>query len=318
MKQKIYLSTLFIVITTLLTTWQTVLSGTLVYSMKIRRVLAGTRQALNKEDQTIWALSFLPIGSGRTAHIVTKAPDVDVIQKRRIFGVLLNARCLLPSSTWLEFTTAVHNESGSTKGSINTCGERTGLDDIVASVGHNISLSKKVQLVFYGIAGAPTRQKITEQDRLGTFVGTRFFSLGGGAELSYTFVQSPERMVSSLTQTRFIHFFDRGWSPLLPCGSSIQPGDIIDALVATTWREKKDIFELGYNPTFFINQGVTTPERGEVRTPNFVRHGAYVSYSHLFTSRTHPILLGASFGFNKSDLFDACTYSGLINCTIIF
>lgn len=308
----------FMVIFLALSMEQATFTITLVYSMKIRRVFSGVRQALGKDDKTVWALSVLPIAYARSRHIVTAVPVVNVCDKRLLFGSIFNLRCMPSDSSWFEFTTAFENEHGTTKGTVKTSHSRTGLDDIVLSAGYNIFPTPQAQIVFYAIAGFPTRWKVTTDDTFGTFVGTRFLSVGAGSEFSYTFIRSPERLFATVAQVRYIHFFDRSWDPILPCCSTIQPGDTVDLLVAATYREKREIFETGYNPTFFLNQAVTTPAAGKVRTDTFVRQGGYITYSHVFEQLAHPILLGAGFAFNRASFLETRIYSGWLNFTIVF
>ncbi len=307
----------FKIIFLMLSLCHTTLPLTLVYSMKIRRVFAGAHQVLKKEGKVIWLLSILPIMQHRKAHIVTASPAVNVQQKRLVSGGLFNLRSMPTDSSWFEFTTAFQNEHGTTRGSVNTKGSRTGFDDIVLSGGCNIYPTPKAQIVFYGIAGFPTRWKVTTEDTFGTFVGTRFLSVGAGSEFSYTFIRTLEHMFALVSQVRYIHFFSRSWVPILPCCSTIQPGDLVDILLATTFRLKRELFELGYNPTFFLNQSAKTPATGKVRSPDFVREGAYITYSHIF-QRKNPILLGAGFAFSKASLFDARVFTGWLNFTIAF
>lgn len=303
---------------------QTSFPITLVYSMKIRRAFAQARQLLGKEKRAIWALSALPIAYSRTRHFSQKAPHVNIREKRLVLGSIFNVRCIPSDASWFELTTAVENEQAKAKGVSNSpvlqpiCHSRTGLDDIVISGGYNLYPTEKVQLVFYAIAGFPTHTKISVKDSLGTFVGTRFFSVGAGSEFSYSFINSLTRSLVGIFQNRYIHYFSRSWSPVLPCCSTIQPGDLVDLLFAIKFREKREMFETGYNPTFFFNQSVKTPVAGKVRSEDFVRNGGYVTYAHLFDHLKHPVILGAGFSFNKAKVLDSRIFSGWLNFTIIF
>lgn len=304
---------------------QTSQSITVVYSMKIRRAFAQARYFRQERDKRLlWVLSILPIAYYRSRHFRDCVPLVDIKEKRLLFGSVFNIRCIPTDCSWLELTTAVENERSKAKGISNSpvlpvvCGSRTGFDDIVLSGGYNFFLTDKAQIVFYGIGGVPTRRKITKQDALGTFVGTRFFSIGFGGEASYSFVESIKRAAAAIVQTRYIHFFSRNWTPVLPCCSTIQPGDTIDLLLSIRYREKRELFEAGYNPTFFVNQAATTPTTGKVHSDNFVRNGGYVTYAHLFDQLKHPVLLGAGFAYNKTDVLESTIFSGWLNFTVVF
>jgi len=314
----------FKIIFLMLAICQTSLPITLVYSMKIRRAFAQARQLLGKEKRAIWILSALPIAYSRTRHFVQAAPLVDIREKRLMLGSIFNVRCIPSDASWFELTTAVGNERAKAKGvsdspvlqPINR--SYTGFDDIVISGGFNLYPTEKVQLVFYGIAGFPTHTKISVKDSLGTFVGTRFFSAGAGSEFSYSFIASLTRALVGIFQNRYIHYFSRSWSPVLPCCSTIQPGDLVDLLFAIKFREKREMFETGYNPTFFLNQSVKTPAAGKVKSEDFVRNGCYATYSHLFDHLKHPVILGAGFSFNKAKVLDSRIFSGWLNFTVIF
>jgi hypothetical protein len=303
---------------------QTSLPITLVYNMKIRRAFAQARQLLGKDKRAIWVLSVLPIAYSRSRYFCQDAPLVNIREKRLVLGAIFNVRCIPSDLSWFELTTALENERSQAKGVSDSpvlpliSASYTGLDDLVISGGFNLYPTKKVQLVFYGIAGFPTHTKISVKDSLGTFVGTRFFSVGAGSEFSYSFINSLMRSLVGIFQNRYIHYFSRNWSPVLPCCSTIQPGDLVDLLFAVKFREKRDLFETGYNPTFFFNQSVKTPVTGKVRSEDFVRNGGYVTYAHLFDHLKHPVILGAGFSFNKAKVLDSRIFAGWLNFTIIF
>lgn len=308
----------------MLITCQTSFPITLVYSMKIRRAFAQARQLLGKEKRAIWVLSVLPIAYYRSRHFCQATPRVNIREKRLALGAVFNLRVIPSDLSWFEITTAVERERSHAKGRSNSpilpviSAAYTGFDDIVISGGLNLYPTEKVQLVFYGIAGFPTHTKIRKRDSLGTFVGTRFFSAGAGSEFSYSFIDSLKRSLVGIFQNRYIHFFSRSWDPILPCGSTIQPGDTVDLLFAIKFRHMREMFETGYNPTFFLNQSIKTPAQGKVRSNDFVRNGGYVTYAHLFDHGKHPVLLGAGFSFNKAQVLESTIFSGWLNFTVIF
>ena len=314
----------FKIIFLMLAICQTSLPITLVYSMKIRRAFAQARQLLGKENRAIWVLSALPIAYSRKRHFYQSAPHVNIREKRLVLGSIFNVRCIPSDLLWFELTTALENERSHAKGVSDSpilpliSASYTGFDDIVLSGGFNLYPTEKVQLVFYGIAGFPTHTKISARDALGTFVGTRFLSAGAGSEFSYSFITSLMRSLVGIFQNRYIHYFSRNWSPVLPCCSTIQPGDLVDLLFAIKFREKREMFETGYNPTFFLNQSVKTPATGKVKSKDFVRNGCYATYSHLFDHLKHPVILGAGFSFNKAKVLDSRIFSGWLNFTVIF
>lgn len=195
---------------------------------------------------------------------------------------------------------------------------RTGFDDIVFSAGYRAFVGNW-QFVGYGLAGLPTKWGITKEDRFGPLVGTRFFNIGAGAEASYSFISSLERSLAASVQTRLIHGFNRCWFPILPEGSKIQPGNVTDLLLSVQYREKKTVFETGYNATFFTNQAVLLPTQ-KIKSNSVVRHGWYASILHaifdgLFDKTT---LIGAGININRSKTFDATNTTVWLNGTVVF
>ncbi len=298
---------------------------TLLYSMKIRRVFAGALQRLDDRHKRIWAFTVLPIVYARQRHFTNQSPCVDIREKRLLVGALLNLRCVLSEHYWFEITTAFENERGKAKGisenpllpfckNVN----ELGMDDITFEAGYHMYPSEKLQLDAYIISGFPTHTRISKKDTLGTYIGTRFIGLGAGMEISYSFIESLRRSLIFITQARYVHFFDRNWFPVLPCGSTIQPGDTIDFLAALRYREKWDKIEIGYNPTWFVNQAVKIPDQGKVRSKDFMRNGAYINWNHTFDRPEHPIVLGAGTAFNVSSFAHTRIYNGWISVTFIF
>lgn len=308
-----------------LTITQSIFPITILYSMKIRRVFSGARAALEKEGKPIWAFTVLPVVYTRSRHFEECTPRVDIREKRLLVGSVFDLRCTPSNNTWFEITTALANERAHASGCsdnpfLPVCNSisKTGLDDIVVAAGYHVYPTEDAQLDFYIIAGFPTHTKISCDDALGTFLGTSFFSIGAGAEFSYAFLQSIPRSFTLITQARCIHFFDRPWDPILPCGSTIQPGDAVDLLGALRYRENYEIFEVGYNPTFFLNEAVKIPDQCKTRSSDFCRHGAYISYEHVIARKKNPIVLGAGFSLNRAHVLDTRIYAGWVNCTFIF
>lgn len=293
---------------------------TVVYSLKTRRSFTlGTEQAIKQRKRTR-IFTAAPNYYHRTRHIIEEDLGVDLCEKDRSAGVIFNLKSTISKKVWLEATTAIQNEKIELTGSSCIKKSRTALDDIVLSAGRNFFLNDKTQLVIYGLAGIPATQKITNQETYNTLVGTRFFSLGIGGELSQGFVETLKKSVIGLLQGRFVHFFNRKWDPILPVGSYVQPGNVTDLLVAMQFRYKRDLFELGYNPTFFTNQAVILLDR-KVESKNFVRQSVYIDYAHIFGNpleNKKPFILGASFSTNWSDRFDTRIYSAAVLLSWVF
>lgn len=292
---------------------------TLVYSMRIRRVFnVGDAFPISKKSRVI--ATALPIYYQRNATIVTSTGGIDTHDHRKVFGSVVNARYVSQASWWVEATTAVAKERLHAQGIPTACQSRTGFDDLIFSAGYNIFPTQCIQIVPYVIGGLPLHMAVTPIEILGTLVGTRFFSAGAGLELSYGFFDTLERSLDLILQTRFLHIFNRSFMPILPCGATIQPGNVTDFLITLQYREMKDIFEAGYNPTFFTNQAVHLV--GEtITTNNFVRHSVYATYAHVFLKSficEKPLILGAGFNIGRSKMFDAKIFAGWINISLIF
>lgn len=292
---------------------------TLVYNMKIRRVFEANTLS-NKENKSRWVATAVPIVYTRNRTIVDNALGINVCEQIIIGGALLNLRYISPESSWVEVTTGIEKEHVKSQGSSVFTNSRTGLDDIVISVGHNIFPTDKTQIVFYGLAGLPTHRKVTLLETFNTPVGTRFFSVGLGSEFSYSFINTIQKSLLVLLQARFVHFFNRNWSPILPVDAKIQPGNVTDLLFTAQYRKRRNIFETGYNPTFFTNQAVIL-KTGTVPGPHFVRHSVYGSFAHVckhFPVLKTPVIVGTGFSVGASQRFDTRIFSCWVNISTIF
>ncbi|MDZ4152349.1 hypothetical protein, partial [Methylicorpusculum sp.] len=233
----------------------------LIYNMKIRRIFRTNdavtiAKVLGKESASIWLASGVPIFAQRNRHIVDQAKGIDVCQKSTAGGALFNMRHVSEHAWWAEITTAVEREQSQERGTVVRDCARTGMDDIVMAAGYNFFPSRTSQIVLYGIGGVPTRLALNAHEQFDTLVGTRFFSVGGGMELSNSFISGLKQSLTGIAQARCIHFFDRHWYPVLPRGAKIQPGNVTDFLLSLQYRKKRTVFEVGYNITFFTHQAV--------------------------------------------------------------
>jgi len=292
---------------------------TLVYNMKIRR-LFGVGAGIGRQEKSKLVASAVPIVYQRKRHIIDDRLKIDAFEKSIIGGSLFNFRYISDKLWWLEATTGIERETAKYKGSLNFKDSRSGFDDIILSGGYNIIPTEKTQLVFYGLAGFPTKTKVTSLESLDTLVGTRFFSLGIGSEVSYSFIKSLEQSLVGIAQVRFVHFFDRSWSPILPVGSKIQPGNVTDLLFILHYRKKKNMFEVGYNPTFFTNQAAIVNDQ-TLKSPNFVREGFYFTYSRLFKEfpiLKMPGLIGIGFSVANSKFLDTKIWACFLNLSVLF
>ena len=294
-------------------------STSLVYNLKIRRSFAGISTFLKRDRTDAWVLSSLPILYRRTAHVVNPAFATDVHTKRLGGGSICNVRYIRSRYWWAEATTAVQKESVHSKGTANYCASRAGLDDIVLAAGHNMFYGENTQFTLYGLVGFPTRWKTTRFDAQEPLVGTRFYGLGGGAELSYRVIHRDEQNLATILQVRAIHFFTRNWETLFGPGGRIQPGELIDVLLSVRYHHQRTALETGYNATLFVNQAALLPTE-TIKSKTALRNGTYISFMHLLTQTLgdKPVALGAGFQFNRLGRFDANSYLAWINVTLIF
>lgn len=292
---------------------------TLMYNMKIRRAF-NTSALLLKDPKTEILLTGLPIFYLRDRHIVVPSLNQDSYERSLSLGAVFNAHVMFTNYWWGEFSTGLENQTVKSSGTNTFKISGAGLDDIVISIGKNFLVGDRTQIVAYGIGGIPTQQSVSLSEAQTNLVGSRFFGLGAGAEFSYGFIKKLERSLDGVVQARFVHFFDRSWYPILPIDARIQPGNITDIFVLVQYREKMEVFEAGYNPTFFTNQGIlfqAGPEKGQ----NFVRNSFYINYMHLF--RRSPLLkqpaaIGLGLNIGRAGIFNTKITAGWLNFTVLF
>lgn len=292
---------------------------TLVYNLKIRRAV-DANAFINKDDGVSWLVTALPIVYARKRHIVDTSIDQNICEKSLNAGAIFNIRGITPDHWWIELTTGLENQTVKNSGTINNHMSRTGLDDIVLTAGKNFIVSDRTQLVGYGLAGFPTRTKISLCEALSPLVGSRFFGLGVGGEASYAFMKSLKRAFIGVLEARFVHFFNRKWFPVFPCDSQIEPGNLTDVFLLLRYREKMDVFEMGYNATFFTQQA-TLLHGIRVDAPNFLRNSLYLNYLHVFKKSLflkRPGAIGTGLNIGRAKFLDTKIISGWVNFTLLF
>jgi hypothetical protein len=290
---------------------------TIVYNMRIRRAF-NIPPGLIKPKKIV-LLSALPIYFGRRSHIVTAQPAVDVHEKRNIVGSLFNVRYIPSRNWWAEITTGLENDHSSFEGSDPFSASRTGFDDFLFSGGYRHFIGDKTQLVVYGLAGLPAGRSVRLDDRYGPLVGSRFYGAGFGTEASYAFIECEKRTLSGIIQQRFVHLFNRSWNPILSPCDILEPGNFTDILATLQYRQEVTVYEVGYNPTFFTNQGVITPA-ATVSTNTFVRNAGYFNVLHLIRSTIphKPIVIGGGVNAGATKQFSAKTFSVWFDVTVVF
>ena len=301
-----------------------VAATTLVYGMRVHRLFIQTAllekilpNQVEKKCQSIF--SAVPIGQRRKRHFPDIIKNLEQFDKRLIGGSLFNLRCIIKKKWWLELTTGLLSESACESGANNFKATRTGFDDLLVAAGRNWYPDDKAQIVVQALVGFPTKRSVTLSDTFGPLVGTRLFSLGCGAEYSYAIKSTIEKSIIGIAQFRYLHFFNRNWFPILPCKATLIPGETVDFLFALRYRKNLHAFELGYNPTIFINQAVLL-NQVKTKVGTFVSNGVYINYSQ-FCKRVRfgkkPTIFGCGISASKSKQFNSKTVAAWISVSIV-
>jgi hypothetical protein len=286
---------------------------TLVYNMRVRRSF-NVPESL-KQLKSRYLVTALPIYFQRDSQIDNQG-DVIIAEDRKTGGVIGNLRYIPSKRWWAEVSTGVEKDSGSFTGASPFSASRVGLDDVVFTSGYRHFVGKHAQVIGYGLVGLPTRRTVTLEDRFGPLVGTRVYNAGVGGEASYSFANSLKRSTSFIVQGRFIHGFDRRWDPILPADEKIVPGNFSDVLVAFQYREKRTLFQAGYDMTIFNNQGIKRPNE-TVTIDTFIRNSWYATLAHgtLHGFVDKPTFFGAGFSVSRTQRFTARTLTAWIFLT---
>lgn len=244
---------------------------------------------------------------------------MDVCNSTLTVGSIFNFKYFHRPNWWLELTTAVAKEKLEDKGTHVAKESRTGLDDIVFTGGYNMYPTEKVQVVLYGLGGIPVKKCVTPAQAYSFLLGSRFYSLGVGSELSYAFLKSPKKSIIGTFQNRFLHFFSRSLFPILPPTATINPGNVTDLLFALQLRKKMTFVQIGYDLTMFTNQSVTNVPIMR-SSPNIYRNSFYCFLNHVakFSLTKVPLVfgIGGSVAFAKQyDIKNSAIFG---NITAVF
>ena len=264
-------------------------------------------------------VSAVPIYFRRTSAINDERLSINVKETRNAGGSLFNLRLAATKHWFAEVTTGLETDSARFAGTTQLYASRTGFDDVVFEAGYRHFFGQNIQCILYALGGIPTRRKVTLDDRFGPLVGTRFYNIGLGFEGSYSLISELEHSLSTILQTRFIHAFDRRWTPVLPPEATIKPGNFTDILFLVQYRKKRTVFETGYDATIFSQQGTNLPDE-KIRIPTFGRHSWFASVKHgIFQTWIGKLFVfGAGLNVSKTKRFDAKTVSAWVFGTIVF
>ena len=290
---------------------------TLVYNLRVRRVF--TVAAVLEQMRSRWVATAVPLFFTQSRRLLNELTNLKGREKRRAGGSLINVRYIPSKHWWLEATTGIETDHATFTGTDPFHASRTGFDDLVLSAGYRHFIGKKIQAVAYGIGGIPTKRELKLTDRFTPLLGTRIFSLGAGGELSYSFFSELQQSLALIAQVRFIHGFDRSYTPIAPKGSKIQPGNGTDLLLTGQYRKRRTIIETGYNATFFTNAALRLPT-GTFPEDTVIRHTGYASLSHAIFRNflNKPIILGAGFNASYAHAIDSRSFTAWIHGSIVF
>jgi hypothetical protein len=294
---------------------------TLVYSMRIRRLFEIGAQVAEQEQKPSWSISAVPILQVRNRRIVDEDFDINAVEDNKIGGSIFNLRYRHSRRWWFEATTGLEKERMAIRGTPNFVVCRSGFDDVVLAGGCNIYPTEHLQYVLYGITGFPTERDFTSREFSNTLIGTRFFSIGAGAEASYHLIHDSTRILTGIIQARFLHFFSRSWFPILPCGSRVEPGNVTDLLFSLQYRKGKETLEMGYNPTFFTNEAAILPNGTKLEADNFVRNYLYINFSHICSKENiseNPLIVGIGGNVGWSKEFNTTIFTCWLQFTKSF
>lgn len=293
----------------------------LVYNLKIRRAFPGLDDLLRKPNGKTWVVTAVPIVYNVDRSITSQIFNIDAFQNHFLFGSLINIAFVPKKGYWVEVTSAIEHERAKSKGMPTFNTSKTGVDDIVIAGGKNIFFgNKKTQLSIFGLVGFPTTWKVTAFDAQDALVGTRFYGIAAGAELSHALLQNHKQALIFFLQTRLLHFFDRKWEPILPVGGRIQPGNVSDYIFALRYRHIQTMMEVGFNETIFTNQAVKFSGQ-TVASSAYYRHSFFARLNYLtmrLPMTNKPGSFGGGFLVSRAKRFNTKIVSGWINVATAF
>ena len=290
----------------------------LVYNMKVQRAFApgfegqdlGEEQSSRKRSR--WALSVAPAVHTRERDIADQEIGLNVHEDTVIGGALLNLRYRPTRHLWWNVLTGVLKEHMTLNGTSNIDASRTGFDDVIFSGGYHMLPQEDLELVVYGLIGVPTRHHVCPFEFTNALVGTRFWSIGGGAEVAYLLMHEEDRSSYAIAQLRFIHFFDRSYFPVLPCNTRVQPGNVTDLLLTFQHHEGPNTFEGGYNLTAFTDRALIVDRQDVIRDRTVLRNSFYLGVSHISRNDCDPsksITLGTGLSTAWENRFNMQSFS---------
>src|SRR5579885_1023590 len=175
---------------------------------------------------------------------------------------------------------------------------RNQMDDIVITGGYSKFIHEHSGVTFSGLIGIPTHK---DKAFTGAQFGVGHPALGVQIDGEHMHYGRHGHFVTGAA--RFIHFFPRSVPVPLPTGTEcfkFTPGNLVDLYIAYMIDDKKEGFEVGYNPSFLFDARLC-PELDVVsRQVNYIRSSFYGAYKRLIMVHDlfSAITLAASYGFD--------------------
>lgn len=172
----------------------------------------------------------------------------DQWHENRFSAGLIEALRLTHNHSWIEFIAAfgkerVHLDQQGTI--INE--SRFGMDDFLIDIGHNfLDATGKKQLLVHWLTGIPLTKKVSLAEVNQPLWGTRTYATGPVIEGVYEFVRSEADDIFIGLIARFLHRFERRYTPILPANAFLHPGNTLDILALFHYRHYTQNIEAGY------------------------------------------------------------------------
>jgi hypothetical protein len=86
------------------------------------------------------------------------------------------------------------------------------------------------------------------------------------------------------------------------------------------YRHMLNVFEVGYNPTFFTNQAARLCNE-IVHSPSFVRNSFYANFIHVFKESAllkKPGGIGTGLNVGRSSMFNTKIFAWWVNISLLF
>ncbi len=184
----------------------------------------------------------------------------------------------------------------------DSCFERMQADDLLLTAGYSVMINPRARITFSGMVGFPTHR---DTGLIGLEIGTGHTGIGGQFDSSY--ILSAHNQHSQhyfLSAARYIRFLPESvaFPPTVPFrNAELDIGNLVDLLVAYSYRFGLSNIEIGYNPSFLFHATITPSVSTLDSQLNYIRSNLYASYRYIFVRERHScgIIAGLSYGFDE-------------------